>query len=129
MAFEPGFVEKVAATDEVEIGTRRTNGELVRTIIWVVVDGGQVYVRSVEGEKGWWYRRLRRDPLGELHVDGSAAPVRAVAVEELAEIERVSAALRAKYGRHAASLARMLLPETLPTTLRLEPTAPATATS
>jgi hypothetical protein len=121
MAFDSGFVEKVAATGEVEIGTRRANGEMVRTIIWVVVDGGRIYVRSVEGEKGWWYRRLRRDPLGELHVGGSSAPVRAVAVEDPAEIERVSAALRAKYARQAGSLARMLQPETLPTTLRLEP--------
>ena len=121
MAFDPGLVERVAAANEVEIGTRRTNGEMVRTIIWVVVEGGRVYVRSVEGEKGWWYRRLRRDPVGELHVGGNAVPVRAVAVEDANEIERVSAALRAKYGRQAGSLARMLRPETLPTTLRLEP--------
>jgi hypothetical protein len=120
MAFDPKFVEQVAATGEVEIGTRRANGEMVRTIIWVVVDRGRVYVRSVEGEKGWWYRRLRRDPLGELHVGGNTAEVRAVAVTDADEIERVSAALRAKYARHAASLARMLQPETLPTTLRLE---------
>jgi hypothetical protein len=121
VAFDPGFVERVGAANEVEIGTRRTNGDVVRTIIWVVVDGGKVYVRSVEGEKGWWYRRLRRDPLGELHVDGSAVPVRAVPVADANEIERVSAALRAKYARQAGSLARMLRPETLPTTLRLEP--------
>ena len=123
MGFDREIVDRVAATGEVEIGTRRTNGELVRTIIWVVVDGGQVYVRSVQGEKGWWYRRLRRDPVGELHVGGGAVPVRAVAVTDANEIERVSAALRAKYARQAGSLARMLRPETLPTTLRLEPVA------
>jgi hypothetical protein len=121
MAFEAGFVERVAAADEVEIETRRRGGEGVRTIIWVVADGGRVYVRSVMGEQGKWYRRLRAEPAGALHVGGSAAAVRAVPVEDPAEVERVSEALRRKYARQAGSLARMLRPETLGTTLRLEP--------
>jgi hypothetical protein len=47
--------------------------------------------------------------------------LRAIPVGGAAEIERVSEALRRKYARHGSSLARMLRPETLPTTLRLEP--------
>jgi hypothetical protein len=120
MTLENGFVEQVAAADEVEIETRRAGGKARRTIIWVVVDGGQVYVRSVRGEGGKWYQRLRDDPNGVLHVDGTAVAVRAVSVEDVAEIERVSEALRRKYARQAGSLARMLMPGTLPTTMRLE---------
>jgi hypothetical protein len=120
-AFEPGFVEQVDLAGEVDIETRRPDGRPVRTIIWVVVDGGQVYVRSVLGEKGKWYRRLQAVPEGALHVGGKAVEVRALPVDDSAEIERVSAALRRKYARQAASLARMLEPATLPTTLRLEP--------
>ena len=121
MSFEAGFVDKVDATGEVEIETRRRSGETTRTVIWAVVDGGRVYVRSVRAEEGTWYRRIRANPAGVLHVGGAAAAVRAVPVADPAEIERVSAALRRKYAGSASSLARMLRPETLPTTLRLEP--------
>ena len=121
MAFEPAFVEQLGVAREVDIETRRRDGGGVRTIIWVFVDGGQVYVRSVLGEQGKWFRRLRADPTAVLHLAGRAVPVRAVSVEDPAEVERVSEALRRKYARQADSLARMLRPETLPTTLRLEP--------
>ena len=121
MTFEAGFVDTVDAAQLVEIETRRRSGETVRTVIWAVVDGGRVYVRSVRAEDGAWYRRVRANPAGVLHAGGAAAAVRAVPVDDQAEIERVSEALRLKYARSASSLARMLRPETLPTTLRLEP--------
>jgi hypothetical protein len=121
MTFEAGFVDKVDGAQLVEIETRRRSGEAIRTVIWAVVDGGQVYVRSVRAEEGTWYRRIRANPAGVLHVGGAAAAVRAVPVDGQAEVERVSEALRRKYARSAGSLARMLRPETLPTTLRLEP--------
>jgi hypothetical protein len=121
MSFEAGFVDKVDAAQLVEIQTRRRSGETIRTVIWAVVDGGQVYVRSVRAEDGTWYRRIRANPDAVLHAGGAAAAVRAVPVDDPAEVERVSEALRRKYARQAGSLARMLRPETLPTTLRLEP--------
>jgi len=121
MSFDSGFVDRVAAAQEVEIETRRSSGQTVRAVSWVGVDGGRVYVRSVRADTGKWYRRLRANPAGTLHVGGSAAAVSAVPVGDPAEIERVSQALRRKYARQASSLASMLRPETLPTTTRLEP--------
>src|SRR5919204_6082957 len=105
MTFQAGFVDRADATGEVEIETRRRSGETARTVIWAVVDGGQVYVRSVRAEEGTWYRRIRANPAGVLHVGGAAAAVRAVPVVDPAEIERVSEALRRKYARSASSLA------------------------
>ena len=121
MGFDAEFLRRLAAAEEVEIETRRATGTSTRTTIWIVVDGGRVYVRSVRGPSGKWYRRLRRDPEGALHVAGTRTPVRAVPVGGAAEVERVSAALRRKYARYEGPLASMLRPETLPTTLRLEP--------
>jgi hypothetical protein len=121
MTFQAGFVDTVDAAQLVEIETRRRSGDAVRTVIWAVVDGGRVYVRSVRAEDGAWYRRIRANPAAVLHAGGGAATVRAVPVDDPAEVERVSEALRRKYARQAGSLARMLQPETLPTTLRLEP--------
>jgi hypothetical protein len=121
VTFEAEFLRRVDAAEEVEIETRRGPAAAGRTIIWIVVDGGQVYVRSVRGPSGKWYQRLRADPGGAIHVAGTRTTVRAVPVDDAAEIERVSAALRRKYARHHGPLASMLRPETLPTTLRLEP--------
>ena len=90
-----------------------------RTIIWVVVEGGEVFVRSVRGPSGRWYRDLLSDPIGVLHVGREALPVLAVAAGDPASIQRCSSGLRAKYAADPA-LPSMLRPETLPTTLRLE---------
>ncbi len=121
MSFNADLLRRLDAAEEVEIETRREAGASTRTIIWIVVDGGRVYVRSVRGPGGKWYQRLRRDPEGALHVAGTRTPVRAVPVSDASEIERVGEALRRKYARYEGPLAAMLRPETLPTTLRLEP--------
>jgi hypothetical protein len=121
MSYEAGLLRRIDTAEEVRIETSLASGGSRRTIIWIVVDGGRVYVRSVRGPSGKWYQRLRARPEGAVHVAGSRAPVRAVSVDDPAEIERVSEALRRKYASHGSSLANMLRPETLPTTLRLEP--------
>ncbi len=121
MSLDSEFLRRVDTTEEVEIETRRRSGDSRRTIIWIVTDGGNVYVRSVRGPGGKWYQRLTADPAGAIHLAGARTPVRAVPVTDGVEIERVSEALRRKYARHRSSLASMLRPETLPTTLRLEP--------
>jgi hypothetical protein len=122
MSDEAELLRHVDGAEEVEIETRRRTGEPRRTIIWIVTAGGRIYVRSVRGPSGRWYQRLRSTPDGAIHVAGTRTPVRAVPVDDAAEIERVSEALRRKYAGHGTSLTNMLRPETLPTTLRLEPT-------
>jgi hypothetical protein len=121
MSVEAELLRRVEAAEEVEIETRRRTGESRRTITWIVADGGHIYVRSVRGPGGKWYQRLRAAPEGAIHLAGTRTPVRAIPVSDAAEIDRVSEALRRKYASHGSSLANMLLPETLPTTLRLEP--------
>ena len=64
MAFDAGLLRRLETIEEVEVETRRASGTSPRTTIWIVVDGGQVYVRSVRGPGGRWYQRLRRDPAG-----------------------------------------------------------------
>jgi hypothetical protein len=118
--FEDGLLGRIDRAEEVEIETRAPDGPVHRTIIWAVVDGDDVFVRSVRGTQGRWYRELMAAGEGALHVEGQRIAVRAVDATDDASVERTSAALSRKY-RPGGSLRAMLQPETLPTTVRLEP--------
>ena len=56
----------LADVEEIRIGFRRPDGSTRSVPIWVVRVGDHIYVRSVRGPKGGWYRRLRANPDGEV---------------------------------------------------------------
>ena len=122
-SFDPETLRLLEETREVRIETRRDeDAPAHRTIIWVVAVDGDVFVRSVRGEKGRWYREVSANPSAALHVGDRRIPVRAVPVADEPTVGAVSEAYRSKYGRTSPGSTRaMLRPETLPTTLRLEP--------
>jgi hypothetical protein len=126
--FDQATLDKLDQTDEIEIETRRSDtAPAHRTTIWIVVDGGEVYVRSVRGPAGRWYRELVANPRGAVHADGSVVAVEAQAASDTATNGRVSAALQRKYERRwPGPTASMLTAEVVPTTLRLEPSSLAT---
>jgi len=111
-------LELLATTQLVVIETRRGD-RVVRTTIWVAVNGDDVYVRSVRAGAGRWYRRAIADPDVMLEVGDERIRFNAVPASDPESIEAASAGLREKY--RGKSLENMLLPETLGTTLRLEP--------
>ena len=113
----------------VDIETVRQSGAHRRTVIWIVTDRSDVYVRSVRGTRGRWYRDLLERPDGVLHVGTEAVAVRAVRASDAASVELVSDLLRMKYRRQRASTASMLQPHTFETTLRLEPVSGGTQAS
>ncbi len=47
---------------EIDIETVRQDGRPKRTTIWIVVDDGEVFVRSWLGDRGHWYRHARVRP-------------------------------------------------------------------
>src|SRR5918995_1739123 len=65
-------------TKEVRIETRRDGDSPEhRTIIWVVVVEGEVFVRSLRGQRGRWYREISSNPEGALHVADDRIAVQA----------------------------------------------------
>jgi hypothetical protein len=110
-------------TKEVRIETRRDDDAPEhRTIIWVVVVEAEVFVRSVRGDKGRWYREISANPEGALHVEDDRIPVKAAPATKEATVNAVSAAFRSKYQQSSpSSTEAMVRPETLPTTLKLSP--------
>ncbi|MFI5670986.1 DUF2255 family protein [Streptomyces sp. NPDC051704] len=50
-------LEKIAAAEELDLASERSNGTLREAVtMWVVRSGDQLYVRSVKGTDGPWYR-------------------------------------------------------------------------
>ena len=123
VSFDPQTLASWQTTPEIEIETSRGEGAPVhRTVIWIVVDRDSVYVRSVRGSAGRWYRELQTNPRGAVHANGQRVAVEAQAAADEQTVARVDDLLREKYERRwPGPTASMLRAEVLPTTLRLIP--------
>jgi hypothetical protein len=110
----------LAAAEEIEIETRAADGTVHRAIVWPLVRDGVTYIRSYKGPSGRWYREALADPDVALHVDGRTLPARAEHAPDATSIDACSAALSEKYPS-SQSLAAMLAPGVLPTTVRIVP--------
>jgi hypothetical protein len=121
VSFDSGTLARWDETPEIEIETSRgADAPVHRTVIWIVVDGDDVYVRSVRGHAGRWYRELTANPHGAVHAGGQRVAVDAQPAADDATNARVSERLRQKYGqRWPGPTASMVRDEILPTTLRL----------
>jgi|SRR5689334_2090319 len=120
MPFDREDLDRIDRAEEVDIETSVTGGETHRTTIWVVVDGGDVFVRSYIGPNARWYREATANPDVALWVDGRRVAATALLAADPDSIARTSAGLERKYGKDPAT-PRMLRAEVLPLTLRLEP--------
>jgi len=121
MAFPADQLAAIAEALEVEIETRAgPDAPSHRAVIWVVVEDGGVFVRSVRGPRGRWYRDVVANPEAILWVGGAAMAVRAMSAVDAPSIDRCSRGLRRKYAADPA-LRSMLRAEVLPATMRLVP--------
>ncbi len=119
MGYSEAELDLIDRTQEVEIETNGAEGAVHKTIIWAVVDDGDVFVRSYRGPEARWYGEALADPSVALHVAGQRLPVTAVLADDSDSIERTSAGLLSKYAGDPAAKS-MVRPELLDLTLRLE---------
>jgi hypothetical protein len=118
--FPDDVLDRLRDTREVRIETSSADGSVHKTIIWVVVDGGDAFVRSYRGARARWFREFTREGDGALHVGRDRIPVRAELATDDQSVARCSRALEEKYRGDPATRA-MVRPEVLETTIRLEP--------
>ena len=119
--FDTKTLEVLDRAMEVEIETLRPDGMPRMTTIWLIVDRGEVFVRSWKGDRGYWYQGALDSPDDvTLHVAGRTLPVRVIPAVDQSSINRCSVALERKYAGDS-STPSMVRPEVLGTTLRLEP--------
>ena len=88
-------------------------------IVWMVVHGNAVYVRSVKGRGGTWFRGVQDRHVGRVETRGVAKDVTFVDVD--GPVEELDAAYRAKYHRYRGPiLDSVLTPQARAATLRLD---------
>ncbi|MFJ8716417.1 DUF2255 family protein [Streptomyces violaceus] len=64
-------LEKIAAAEELELASERSDGTLRDPVtMWVVRSGDQLYVRSVKGPDGPWYRGTKSRHRGRIEAGG-----------------------------------------------------------
>ncbi len=120
MRFEPDELALLAETMEIQIETLSAHGSGHRTIIWVVVDGDDAFVRSVNGAGARWYREAVANPRVTIHASGHALNATAETAADPDSIRRTNEALNRKYAGRSG-VRSMLKPDVFDTTLRLEP--------
>ena len=121
MPFAPADLAALHAAEEIRIETRAAaDAPVHRTIIWVVTDGPDAFIRSVRGTSARWYREATAHPELTVRAGGTVLEARAVPATDEASIARFNAALTAKY-TGIDGFEPMLVPDTFDATLRLEP--------
>jgi hypothetical protein len=103
-----------------EVAIRTEKHPKSAVVIWAVVAGDEVFVRSWRGAKGRWYRDLASGGLATLEFADRRLAVRAIPASDPAAVAKADREYLRKYQRssHAQEMVR---PDVLSTTLRLEP--------
>jgi hypothetical protein len=117
----------IGGADEIQIAPLRADGTLQRPrIIWVIRHGDDVYVRSVNGPDGAWFRGAQARHAGHISAGGVDADVVLEDADHGLDDE-IDEAYRRKYGRFSPSVDRITSPSARSTTIRLVPSERAAA--
>ena len=116
-------LNQIGNTDELEIAPRRSNGTLRSPVtIWVVRVGGDLYVRSVNGRSGAWFRTAEARHEGRIQAGGVEKDVTFVEENDPDRNEQIDAAYRSKYHRYGERIVGSIVnPKARAATIRLAP--------
>jgi hypothetical protein len=112
----------IGAEEELIIAGLRTDDTLRKpVVIWVVRIGDDLYVRSVKGHAGAWFRGVQERHAGHIQTGGVDKDV---ILEDIADADlnaQIDAAFLSKYRRYPSDAALMVTPEARSTSLKLIP--------
>jgi hypothetical protein len=113
---------RIGAAEEVQIAPRRPDGTLGRDVtVWAVRHGDGLYVRSVRGRDGVWFRGIQETHEGRIRAGRIDKDVTFVEPDRNIDDE-IDAAYRTKYRRYAGPILNSVLtPAARSTTLKLVP--------
>jgi len=113
-------LDKIGRAEEVQIASVRQNGTLRKPVtVWVVRHGGDLYIRSVRGRSGDWFRGAQERHEGRISASGVEKDVTFEDANHDLDDE-IDAAYRTKYNRYAGRILNSCLtPEARSTTLKV----------
>lgn len=113
-------LNKIGTAEELQIATLRRDGTLRNwVIIWVVRLGDDLYVRSVNGRTGVWFRGAQVTHAGRIQAGGVEKDVTFVEEPDPDINAQIDAAYRAKYRRYPSSVGSINSPEARTATIKL----------
>jgi hypothetical protein len=115
-------LDKLGKAEEVQIGSVRPDGTLRKPVtVWAIRHGDDLYIRSVRGRKGHWFRGAQEKHEGWIRAGGVQEDVTFIDAGHDID-DDVDAAYRAKYRRYAGSILNSVLtPEARSSTMKLVP--------
>ena len=113
---------RIGNAEELQLASVRPDGTRRKPVtIWVARDGDSLYVRSVKGPSGAWFRGTKERHEGRIQAGGVEKEVTFVDADHDID-DQVDAAYRAKYRRYAGSILNSVLtPQARSTTIKLTP--------
>ena len=121
MTWTSDELNAIGTGEELTLASVRRDGTLRRPVtMWVVRDGDDVYVRSVNGRGSTWFRGAQTRHQAHIRAEGVEKTVEVVETDERADA--VDAAYREKYGRRYPTIVPSIVtPEARAAALRLAP--------
>jgi hypothetical protein len=118
---------RIGNAEELHIAPLRREARARKPVtIWVVRLGDDLYVRSVNGRAGSWFRGTQQRNEGRVQADGVSKDVTFADPDHVVD-DQIDAAYRDKYSRYPANIVDAILtPKARAATLRLVP-RPASA--
>jgi len=114
-------LEKIGTAEELQIASVKRDGTLRKPVtIWVVRLGDDLYVRSVNGRDGSWFRGTQVRHAGRIQAGGVDKDVAFVDGPDPATNDQVDDAYRSKYRHYSANIVNTVLtPQARDSTLKL----------
>src|SRR5256885_6841727 len=115
-------LDKIGKAEEVQIASVRRDGTLRKpATVWVARHGDDLYLRSVGGRGGHWFRGTQERHEGRIRAGAVQQDV--TFVDAARDIDdEIDTAYRAKYRRYAGSILNSVLtPEARLSTTKIEP--------
>ena len=115
-------LDKFGKAEEVQIATVGRDGKLRKPVtVWVVRLGDDLYVRSVRGREGHWFRGTQERHEGRIRAGGVQQDITFVEADHNIDDE-IDAAYRDKYRRYTGRvLDSVLTPEARSSTMKMVP--------
>ena len=103
-------LDKIGRAEELQIASLRRDGTLRKPVtVWVIRLGEDLYVRSVNGRAGFWFRGTQTRHEGHIRAGGVDKDVTFTEESGPDTNEQIDAAYRTKYRRYAARIVNSTL--------------------